>query len=135
MHKEEFEKLVAEEFSNAVPERFRHLLRNVAFLVEEEPAQDVRRAEGLRPNETLLGYYRGVPRDARGSGYGIGGTLPDTITLYQLPLLELAEEYGKGEESLRRAIRETIWHEVGHHFGLDEHEVRAREENRQKRAP
>jgi len=34
------------------------------------------------------------------------------------------------EEAMRLAIRETIWHEVAHHFGMDEHEVRQREGER-----
>ncbi len=133
MTREAFEQLVAEEFPKAVPEKFRHLIRNVVFLVESEPSQQLRALEQLRPNETLLGHYRGVPTDSRGSSYGVGGALPDTITLFQLPLEEEAGLQGGDEEATRAVIRETIWHEVGHHFGLDEFEVRKREEKRQSK--
>ena len=126
----DFERLVAEEFPTAVPEKFRHKINNVAFLVELEPSAEVRAEERLGSGETLLGYYRGVPHTARGQGYGVGGALPDTITLYQLPIEVEAARLSGGEQAVRKVIRETIWHEVAHHFGMDEHEVRERESRR-----
>ena len=131
MTQEEFEKLVAEEFPSAIPEKFRGKISNVAFLVEQEPSLEVRTGERLGPGETLLGLYRGIPHTARGEGYGVGGVLPDTITLYQLPIEENAIELGGGEDAVRKVVRDTIWHEVAHHFGMDEHEVREREGERE----
>ncbi len=128
MTREEFEKLVAEEFPEAIPEKFRNRVTNVAFLVEDEPSPELRAEECLGPHETLLGHYRGIPHTVRGGSYGVGNTLPDTITLFRLPIEELAQEEG----SIRKVIRETIWHEVAHHFGMDEHEVQAREAKRDK---
>lgn len=140
MSREEFEKLVEDEFPNAVPERFRHLIKNVAFLVEDEPSRELRRREGLGPNETLLGYYHGIPATARGDSYGVGATLPDTITLFQLPIEDEAfhlehsnirANVGMSQEQcVRSVIRDTIWHEVAHHFGYDEHQVRTKEAER-----
>lgn len=128
MDQEAFEKLVAEEFPKAIPERFAARIHNVEFLVEDEPSEEIRRLEGLAEGETLLGLYRGISFDQRGSEYGIGMVLPDTITLYRLPLLEEADALGGGEENVRRAVRETIWHEVAHYFGFDERSVNARED-------
>ena len=61
-------------------------------------------------------------------------TLPDTITLYRVPILETAEEElpldvsdELFEERVKQIVEETIWHEFAHHFGMDEEEVRARE--------
>lgn len=130
MSPQDFEHLVAEEFPTAVPEKFRNKINNVAFLVEREPSREVRKVESLEEGETLLGYYRGVPHTARGEAYGVGGALPDTITLYQGPIEEEAASLGGGEEVLRKVIRETIWHEVAHHFGMDEHEVQEKERER-----
>ena len=127
MSREEFEQLVAEEFEGAIPEKFRAHIKNVAFLVEDEPSDDVRAKEGLGKGDTLLGYYHGIPTPSRGDWYGMGATMPDTITLYQLPIEEVAQHEHK---NVRRVIRETIWHEVAHHFGMDEHEVRRREDDR-----
>ena len=140
MTPEKFEQLVAEEFPTAVPEKFRDKIKNVAFLVEDEPSPEIRKREGLKRNETLLGYYHGIPHTVRGDFYGVGATLPDTITLYQKPIEAEAHELQHTnilkdvrmsyEEAVRKVIRETIWHEVAHHFGMDEHEVRERESRR-----
>lgn len=131
--REEFEKIVAEEYAH-VPARFVRLIENVALLIEDEPDEETRREEGLEPDETLLGLYRGIPRAERGSGYGVGGVLPDTITLYRLPIHEEAREVvleksftGTFSDAVRFVVRETLWHEIGHYFGLDEHEVGERE--------
>jgi predicted Zn-dependent protease with MMP-like domain len=156
MTKEEFEKLVAEEFERAIPEQFRPHIKNVAFLIEDEPSKEVREREGLGEGETLLGYYHGVPMPMRGDWYGMGTTLPDTITLFKKPIEEEADNLlhrqagGRArsgplgqvlpssprpagfEDSLRQVIRETIWHEVAHHFGMDEGEVSEREEQRHR---
>lgn len=130
MQREEFEKLVAEEFPTAVPEEFRPKISNVAFLIEDEPSQELRREENLGPHTTLLGHYRGIPHTARGDHYGLGATMPDTITLFQLPIEDEARELGV---DVRQVIRDTIWHEVFHHFGADESAVRRRERELRKR--
>lgn len=127
MTRDEFEQLVAEEFPLAVPEQFQHIIKNVAFLVEDEPSEDTRKSEGLGPTQTLLGLYRGTPATARGAYYGVGNTLPDTITLFQKPIEAVA---ALGHTSVAQVVRDTIWHEVAHHFGYDERQVREREERR-----
>ena len=127
MTRKEFEAIVAEEFPVSVPEKFREKIHNVAFVVEDEPSLVVRRQQKASPNQTLLGLYHGIPRTARGESYGIGVTLPDVITLFQRPI----EEEARGNRArVREVVRETIWHEVAHHFGLDEKEVSKREPTR-----
>lgn len=142
MTREEFEKIVAEEFDRAVPEKFHNLIENVAFLVEDEPDDATKAENGLGPHETLLGLYRGIAHVNRGEGYGVGPTMPDTITLYQLPIEDEAADLEHDakhsnnlqnvgvsyEEWVRKVVRETIWHEVAHYFGYDEHQVRGRED-------
>ncbi len=131
MDGEAFEAIAREELQH-VPPRFARRIRNVAVLIEDEPSPQVCKEEGLDPEETLLGLYRGVPATGRGEGYS--GVIPDTITLYRLPLLEEAQalvEEGRAREmheGVRLAIRETLWHELGHHFGLGEEAVHAREQ-------
>ena len=140
MTKEEFEQLVGEEFEWAIPAKFRPHIKNVAFLVDDEPSAEVRKVEGLQEDETLLGYYHGVPTPARGDWCGMGTTMPDTITLFQTPIEAEAAELEHSnilqndrmtfEDCVRKVIRDTIWHEVAHHFGMDESEVRRREDDR-----
>ena len=94
MHKNEFEKLVEAGYER-LPLRVRDKIKNVAILIEKEPSEEDRVREGLTEHETLLGLYKGIPLAARGEYYGVGMTMPDTITLYQLPIEEAAEEEKK----------------------------------------
>lgn len=135
MRRSEFEALVREGYGR-LPLWVRKKIKNVAILVEDEPGKDIRKQEGLGNNETLLGLYHGTPLSARGEGYGVGTTLPDTITLYQNPIEEAAlEEIGVYESTnftnaVKKIVAETIWHEFAHHFGMDEEEVQKREKER-----
>lgn len=128
MSPEAFESLVAEIGFSPVPERFRKLISNVALIVEDDVSAETRANMAVPDDATLLGLYHGLPLAARGENYGFG-QLPDTITLYREPILDAAYEDGV---PVRRVVEETIWHEVAHHFGLDEDEVEKREaENRE----
>ncbi len=126
MNRDEFERLVEEGYEK-LPAWVREKVKNVALLVEDEPSEEDRRLQGLSDEETLLGLYKGLPLTERGELYGIGMTLPDTITLYKRPIEIAAEEDGL---PVAQVVAETIWHEFAHHFGMDEHEVRFREEKR-----
>jgi len=128
MTREAFKKLVQEGFL-LIPEKFRAKIQNVALLVEDEPSEEIRKREGLSEDETLLGLYQGIPVTLRGDSYGVGETLPDTITLFQVPIEEAAREDG---EDIRKVIAETIWHEYAHYFGMNEDEVQFREDLRKK---
>ena len=125
MHRSDFEKIIDEELPHAIPEKFRERIKNVAILVEDEPSAELRKERGLADNETLLGLYSGVPLPVRGDSYGIGMAVPDTITLYQKPI---QGEAGGDSERIRAIVRETLWHEVGHYFGLSDEEIEKREE-------
>jgi predicted Zn-dependent protease with MMP-like domain len=126
MHRKEFDQHIEAGFMR-LPESVREKIKNVALLVEDEPSAEVRAREGLRDDETLLGYYQGVPLLQRGDEYGVGVTMPDTITLYMRPILDAAKEDGKSVENV---VAETIWHEYAHYCGMEEDEVRAREHER-----
>jgi predicted Zn-dependent protease with MMP-like domain len=126
MQRREFEQLVREGYRR-IPKRFRERVKNVAFLVEDEPSPELRAEEGLSEHETLLGHYRGVPYTERGALYGVEPTLPDTVVIFQKPI----EEISAGDpERTRRIVADTVWHEIAHHFGFDEDAVRRREDER-----
>ena len=95
---------------------------NVAFTVERQTRQKKAKEIGIKVNEMLLGLYEGVPKTKRGASYF--GVLPDKITIFQQPIEELA---GRDEKRLKKLIYEVVWHEVGHHLGFDEKEIRALE--------
>lgn len=126
--KDLFEKCIERAYEK-IPEAFRRKLKNVAILLEEEPTPLMRRQHKLSPHETLLGLYQGIPLSERGASYGVGETLPDTITLFRRPI---TEEAGGDDRALGRIIEETLWHEVAHYLGMDEGEVRAREKKKKR---
>ncbi len=114
----EFEALV-EEVLAELPPRFARYLENVAVVVEDEPSREQLRELGLRPGrDSLFGLYQGVPIDQR--GHAFGNALPDQITIFYRPLLRAF----RSRERIRREVRRTVLHEIGHHFGLDERALR-----------
>ncbi|HVX90677.1 MAG TPA: metallopeptidase family protein [Candidatus Paceibacterota bacterium] len=116
-----------------MPKKWEQRIDNLVLLIEDEPDDAVRAREHLTEHETLLGLYHGIPESERGGAYGVGVTLPDTITLFRIPILEEAAELmhtraiAEPRAAVEEAIRETLWHELGHYFGLHEAEVRTRE--------
>ena len=119
MERSRFEKLVAEGFGR-IPYKFRNKIKNVALVVEDWPSRELLKSQGLSGDETLLGFYHGIPSTARGADYGVGPTLPDTITIFQGP----TEEEAEGDpERIKEIVKETIWHEYAHYFGMDDHDI------------
>lgn len=137
MEQDQFEQLVEQGFER-LPEWVQKKISNVAVLIEDEPSAEDRQLQGLGEDETLLGLYKGIPLTERGEMYG-GMVLPDTITIYREPTLDMAEEECPSEaseeeycECVRKIVADTVWHEFAHHFGMDEHEVQHREERRRE---
>jgi predicted Zn-dependent protease with MMP-like domain len=88
---------------DSIPEALGRHMDNVWVLVEE-------RARG----EDLLGLYEGVPLTERDT-YG-GMVLPDRITIYRRPICEMCDS----EDEVVETVRDTVIHEVAHHFGIDD---------------
>lgn len=125
--KKKFEKLVHEAVMTLLA-RMNKTLDNVAFVIEDEPRRKRAGETSIRKGEVLLGLYEGIPKTRRGSGYF--GVLPDKVTIFQKAIEELS---GGNEERLKQIVNETVWHEIGHHLGFDEKEIRALEARRSKK--
>jgi len=121
MQRAKFESLVADALAS-IPRNFRDAMKNIAIVVEDEPSRELLREMGLRPPETLLGLYSGVPLTERTWDYG--NRLPDRIQLFQGPL----ERESEDDDDLVVAIGETLIHEIGHYFGMSEEQIEAIEE-------
>ncbi len=128
MTSEEFEQLVEEGFA-AIPEHLREKVANVAMIIEEEPTAAQRRKMRLGSGHTLLGLYEGIPHTAR-AHYGVGMTLPDRITIFRKAIEWTA---GGDPDRIREIVCDTIWHEIAHHFGMDEGRVRRSEAKRKRK--
>jgi predicted Zn-dependent protease with MMP-like domain len=112
-----FRELVAEALDD-LPEEFAELLDNVAVVVEDEPDPEVLAEFDMDPAEgdELLGLYQGIPLDARGFDYG---GLPDRVVIYRGPILRIT----RSRREIVEQVRETVLHELGHHFGLQEEDL------------
>ncbi len=80
-------------------------------------------AAGISENSLLFGLYKGIPLTKRSSNYT--GVLPDKITLYKGSILQVHQD----KESIKKQIKSTVLHELGHYFGLDEEAIRKAQEN------
>ena len=113
MTRAEFEKLVSSALRK-LPHPFREKLANIAVVVEDWADEETLADLGIAPPDTLYGLYRGVNLTERDSSYG--NVLPDTITIYQGPI----EEDAVDEAEMADIVRDTVIHEIGHYFGLDD---------------
>jgi predicted Zn-dependent protease with MMP-like domain len=112
-----FEQLVGEAIEE-LPENIRKMIKNVAILTETLPSEEQLEKVGVRQGIFLLGLYEGVPETAWGKGFG--SHLPDKITIFK----ESIENFAKTQEEIKSMIKSVVWHEIAHHFGIDEKEVR-----------
>jgi predicted Zn-dependent protease with MMP-like domain len=99
--RDRFEQLVADAL-DSIPPAIGNKMSNVAVMVEDQGDTD-----------NLLGLYQGVPLTKRGT---YGGAFPDRITIYQDSICRRCQT----EEQVVIAVRRTVIHEVGHHFGLSD---------------
>jgi len=99
----DFEALV-EQALDEIPDEIAAQVHNVIVLVEDDPPAD---------DPDLLGIYDGVSLTERTADHA---GLPDRITIFRNPLLELCET----PEELVREVRITVVHEIAHHFGIDD---------------
>lgn len=110
MERKQFDQLV-EQALGQLPEAFRKKLTNVAIIVEDRPPKE--------PDDgtLLLGLFHGIPQTEKSVFYAAP---PDRIFLYQKNI----EAVSSSDAEVRRQIRDTLLHEIGHYYGLSEDELR-----------
>ena len=121
MTRARFEALVARAM-RSLPRKFRDKIANIAVVVEDWADAATLAEMDIEPPDTLYGLYRGIDLTRRDSGYG--NVLPDVVTIYQGPI----EEDAADEEEMAEIVRETVVHELGHFFGLDDETMHRIEE-------
>lgn len=103
MSDQRFDELVSDAL-DSVPPDLAAAIDNVVVLVQDAHPDD----------PDLLGLYEGVALTERDSFYA--GSLPDTITIYRRPLLQMCAD----EHEVIDEVRITVVHEIAHHFGIDD---------------
>ena len=113
-----FRQLVAEAL-DSLPKEFAEKLNNVTVTVDDFPTVYQLRKAKIPTWGLLFGLYEGVPQTKRGIYYS---SLPDKITIFKNAILRVSQT----EEEIRAKVRSTVIHEIGHHFGLSDTELRKR---------
>jgi predicted Zn-dependent protease with MMP-like domain len=113
----EFEALVRAAL-DGLPEPYAGLVENVAVVVEEKAPREVLDDLEIDNENDLLGLYHGTSLDKE-SFFQAGGNLPARISIYRKPILRIC----RTREEVVQEVRDTVVHEIGHHFGLDDDEM------------
>jgi len=113
----EFQALVQQAL-DGLPDEYAKRLSNVAVVVEEEPPPEIRADLEMEEDEDLLGLYQGLSIDKE-SFFQTGGQLPAKISIYRGPILRLC----RTKKEVVQEVRDTVVHEIGHHFGLNDDEM------------
>jgi predicted Zn-dependent protease with MMP-like domain len=113
-----------DEVLKAMPEQVHRLLDDVTMYVEDHPSREVMHRLRIRRRDQLCGLYTGIPLGSRSVEHS--GILSDAVHIYREGILSLAtDRRGRlDEEELRRQIRLTVLHELGHYHGMSEKELR-----------
>ncbi len=122
MREDKFEKIVREAIEG-IPKRFLEKLNNVDICIEKEPTPYQLKKIKKRKNSLIFGLYQGVPKTKRRN---YGGVLPDKITIFKDPV----ERIARNRKEVKEIVKNTIWHEIAHHFGMSEKRVRIAETKR-----
>jgi predicted Zn-dependent protease with MMP-like domain len=104
-----FEQLI-ESALDELPAQFRDQLDTVAIVIDEVATPEMLRQTGAAG---LFGVYQGVPRTAWAASQA---PVASKITIFRRAL----EAYYREPDALARAVRETLFHEIAHHFGISD---------------
>lgn len=113
---EEFDHMISTAMDE-LPQEYIKNLNNVAITFADNPTAEQLTKQGVRYGQLLLGLYEGIPQTARGAGYMM--VLPDKITLFKQPILQVSQDI----PALQQQIKRTLWHEIAHHYGLAHHDI------------
>ncbi len=108
-----FEQLVWQAIES-LPTFFKDRLQSVMIVIQDRP--DPKLTE--EPDSALLGLYHGVPLTER--SVFAERFEPDVIYIFQKNIEAIANG---DEDEIRRQVRITVIHEIGHYFGLDEDQL------------
>lgn len=95
----------------SLPADLRERAREVVFEITDRPTPEQVDREGF---DDLLGLYEGISLIDRHIDYPPVGA--DRIYIFRIPLMEMCRDM----RELRKEVRITVIHELGHYFGFDE---------------
>ena len=107
-----------------LPPMIHELIEKVPLHVEDYPSEEVMERMDVEYIDDLCGLYTGIPIGDKSVTHS--GVLPDVVTIYREGILTAAADpHGQiTTERLREEIRITVLHELAHHHGLTEEDLR-----------
>jgi len=102
-----------------LPQEFRAKAADVLIRVEDYATDEVLDSLGIQSPFDLLGLYQGVSLDHK-SVMDLPRQ-PDMVFLYRRAILE---EWAEGEETLGRLVAHILVHEIGHHLGFSDDDMK-----------
>lgn len=122
---------ILEEIIDDLPPALHELLAEKPLIVDDAPDPDLLREMGMdETDEDLCGLHQGVPLTERSVE---SEASVETMHLFREGIVRLAGGWRRrrtpegelvgGEDAVRREIRITLLHEIGHHFGLEEDDL------------
>lgn len=121
--RERFDRLL-ESVLAELPQNIHQLLEETPLVVEDHPSDEIMDEMGLEYIDELCGLYTGIPLSEPESR--AHRNLPDRVMLFREGVLSAAAD-STGQirtPELRRQMKITVLHEIGHHHGLDEDDLR-----------
>ena len=100
-----------------MPPEMRTVAIEVPLIVEELPSEETLEEAGGRLHPLILGLYIGTPLPQK-STFTPSPDI-DRIVLFRRNIAKFAHN----PDDLKRELRHTIIHEIGHHFGMSEEEL------------
>lgn len=119
MARDTFDRVVREVLTTLPPDLTK-ALDTVQIVVKEAPTREDLERAGLGPDDDLYGFFDGVSLPEKSATYP--DPFPDRVVLYRRALTEDFPD----PSDLKREIRVTLIHELGHFFGMDEDEIAQR---------
>ncbi len=117
-----FDELLQEVMDESPPQ-IRAFLDEIPVTVDDRPSQGLLRRLNVRSGRYLCGLYTGIPLNHRSVTHS--GVLSDAVHLFREGIVHttISTDGGLTEDALKRQIRITLWHELGHHVGLTEEDL------------
>jgi len=107
-----------------LPAEYKKLLNEIPLVVDDNPDEEIMGDLGVSESTELCGLYTGIPLTEKSVRHS--GILPDQIRIFRAGVLRAASDAAGwvDDDALLEQIRITVLHEMGHHFGLDEDDLR-----------
>jgi predicted Zn-dependent protease with MMP-like domain len=117
MKTKEFRELALQALKE-IPRQFRDRLGRLEIIIEDRPDPELLAELGLNQGDLLFGLYQGVPRTEK--SFFRTEIYPDRILLFRRDILSVC----RSREEVKEEIKKTLIHEIAHHFGFSESQIR-----------